>query len=469
MHPPTLKPELQQMKHLFSNPVRFTFLLVVSNSAWAAEPGELPTRFGTPGMKMSVRLRDAGDGPVVLRALGRNWTEPVTPKDGAVQLELPTVRVPIAFAVVAAGKAAPVLARVVVYPADYRLKWDEKIALSVESESPAWLKEWLAATNLPVKTVKPGDDPVSVERGAGSAGLYIVARAEAGKSPQEFIERHAQWQMNVLVLDAEWFGEPANEESRLPARKGDCFHHGLAALNRYAWPQGVAFQSVAGPWPGIANRWVWIDGPTSPLVEEVRASGNSRRIVFSYLPWHEQLGIETADAMFLAVLQEAARNSAGEPELNRPFVLFWPPAETVVPATRPVLATCLRERQAPRNASTLEPKATLPETLVARPPLSILDLRGPALSTNEAAALPAVSPKQDWLVLGTDPEVEIPDPDAVKDSEEPDGTKKTRAIHLKDDALPASLKGQVRLMQALTDQGVFIGKFRDFKTIRRDP
>ena len=456
------------MKRPFSIPVLLAVLVVASKSGWGAEPGELPTRFGIPGAKLSVRMRDAGDGAVVLRALGRNWTEPVFPKDGAVQLELPTVRVPIAFAVVAAGKAGPVLARVVVYPADYRLKWDEKIALSVESESPAWLKEWLAATNLPVKTVKPGDDPVSVERGAGSAGLYIVARAGAGKSPQQFIERHAQWQTNVLVLDAEWFGEPANEESQLPARKGDCFHHGLAALNRYAWPQAVAFQSVTGPWPGIANRWVWIDGPSSPLVEEVRASGSSRRIVFSYLPWHQQLGIETADAMFLAVLQEAARNSAGEPELNRQFVLVWPPAETVTPTTRPVLSACLQKRQSPRDINSLEPKSS-PDSLVARPPLLILDLRGPALSTNEAEALPAVSTKQDWLVLGTDAAVELPRPDDAKDSEETDGAKKTRVIHLKDDALPSSLKGQVRLMQALTDQGVFIGKFRDSEIIRRDP
>jgi len=418
---------------------------------------------------MSVRLLQAGDGPVVLRALGRNWTEPITPKDRTVQIELPTVRVPIAFSVVPSGKAGPMLARVVVYPADYRLKWDEKISLSIESEAPGWLKEWVATTNLPVKTVKPGNDPMPADQSAGGAGLFIVGRTGAGKSPQQFIERHAQWQTNVLVLDAEWFGEQANEESRLPVAKCDCFLHALADLNRYAWPQAVAFQSVTGPWPGIANRWVWIDGPTSPLVEEVRASGNSRRIVFSYLPWHQQLGIETADAMFMAVLQVAALNMTGERELNRPFVLVWPPAETVTSTARPVLAACLHERQALRDAGTPEHKGTLSESLAGKSPLSILDLRGPALSPNEAAALPTVSTKQDWIVLGTDAEVELPKPDDAKDSEETDGAKKTRVIHLKDDALPSSLKGQVRLMQALTDQGVFIGKFRDTKTIRRDP
>jgi hypothetical protein len=133
------------------------------------------------------------------------------------------------------------------------------------------------------------------------------------------------------------------------------------------------------------------------------------------------------------------------------------------------LAACLHERQALRDAGTLEHKGTPAESLAAKPPLSILDLRGPALSSNDAAALPTVSTKQDWIVLGTDAEVELPKPDDTKDSEETDGAKKTRVIHLKDDALPSSVKGQVRLMQALTDQGVFIGKFRDTKTIRRDP
>jgi hypothetical protein len=88
---------------------------------------------------------------------------------------------------------------------------------------------------------------------------------------------------------------------------------------------------------------------------------------------------------------------------------------------------------------------------------------------NEVAALPVVSPKQDWLVIGTDPGVELPEPPSAKEPREPDGSKKPRVILLKDDALPSSTKGQVRLMQVLTDQGVFIGKFRDTKTIRRDP
>jgi len=88
---------------------------------------------------------------------------------------------------------------------------------------------------------------------------------------------------------------------------------------------------------------------------------------------------------------------------------------------------------------------------------------------NEAAALPTVSPKQDWLVLGTDPGVDLPQPESATEPREPEGAKKTRVIHLKDDAFPSSTKGLVRLMQVLTDQGVFIGKFPDTKTIRRDP
>jgi hypothetical protein len=337
------------MKPLSSIPIYLALVLLSGSVGWGAEPEKFPSRFAVPGTKLTVRLRGAGDGAVVLRALGRNWTDPILPKDGAVQIDIPPVRVPIAFSVVAAGKTEPVLARVVAYPADYRLKWDEKVSLSIDAEAPEWLREWLAVTNFPAKTVKLADVPVRPERDPGSAALLLVGRAVAGKTAAEFIERQAHWQSNVLIVDAEWFGEPAKEVARLPAGPEDCFHYALAELNRYAWPQGVAFQEVTGPWPGVANRWVWVDGPTAPLVEEVRGSRNNRRIVFSYLPWHQQLGIETADAIFLSVLQEAARTSSAETGLDREFVLVWPPAETVAPATRPVLAASLRERRAARG------------------------------------------------------------------------------------------------------------------------
>jgi hypothetical protein len=442
-----------------------TFLSLVALSlagsyACGTEPAELPTRFATSGTTVSLRLRDAA-GPVVLRALGRNWIDPVTPKAGAIEVELPAVRVPITFSVVASDKTEPVLARVIVYPPQYRLKWDERVALVVDAGGPAWLQEWLAATGLPAKPVTLRDLPVGPDRDAGDGGLVIVGRAAAGKSSNEFIERHAQWQINVFVLEAEWFGEPANEEVRLGTGPDERFHHALVELNRYAWPHGVSFSGMAGPWPGIANRWVWIDGPSAPLVEEVRSSQSNRRIVFNYLPWRQQLGIETADAIFLSVLKEAARNTAAGEGLDRDFVLHWPPAEVVSAATRPVLAACLRERQTRRDAADSEPRS-----IPARAPLPILDLRGPALTANEAADLPVVSVDQDWLVLGSDPGVALPDPPPAKGSHESGAIKKPRLIHLEDDALPSSSRGRVRLMQVLTDQGISIGKI---KVIRRDP
>jgi len=445
--------------------ISLVVLLLAGATGRGAEPAELPTRFSSSGKKVTLRLSDVGGGPVVLRALGRNWTDPITPRDGTIEVELPAVRVPVAFSVVPAGKTEPALARIVVYPADHHLSWDDKVPLLFDAESPAWLKEWLTATGLPAAPVKLGAFPVGDARAAGGSGVLVVGRSGAGQTASEFVERQATWQVNVLVLEADWFDGQANEEIRLPA-KPECFHHALAELNRFTWAQGLAFRGAAGPWPGIANRWVWIDGPATPLVEEFRASAHNRRAVFNYLPWREQLGIETADSIFLSVLKEAARGCSTAEGLDREFDLVWPPAEMVSATTRPVLAACLRQRQARRDETNSAEKSTPPESTVRKPPLSILDLRGPALSTNDAAALPAVLPDRDWLVLGTDAQVTLPEREKSKESTETGTAKKQRVIHLADDALPSSIQGQVRLMQALTDQGVFIGKL---KIIRRDP
>jgi hypothetical protein len=434
-------------------------LLLAGSIGWGAEPAELPTRIASSGKVLAVKLSGAVDTPVRLRALGRNWTEPITPHDGSIEVELPPVRVPTVFSVVAAEKTEPALAQIVVYPADYHLAWDKQVLLSHDADSPAWFKEWLSATGLPATSVKLGDFPVGDARIAGGAGLLLVGRSGAGKSAGEFVERHAHWQINVLVLEADWFGEKSNDEVHLPAGT-DSFHHGLAELKRFTWPQSLLFRNVAGPWPGIANRWVWIDGPTAPLLEEFRASTNSRRIVFSYLPWFQQLGIETADAILLSVLKEAARKRSAEEMLDREFHLVWPAGDSVSAATRPVLAACLRAQEARQEGASSGQESEPPQASARRPSLSILDLRGPALSTSDAAALPVVSREQDWLVLGSDPEVMIPDPEQPAELSGHGPAKKDRVIRLTEDALPPSVKGQVRLMQVLTDQGVFIGKLK---------
>jgi hypothetical protein len=426
---------------------------------------ELPTRFATSGKSVTVRLPAADGGAVVLRALGRNWTDAITPRDGAIDVELPGVRVPTTFSVVAAGRTEPELARIVVYPAGYRLPWDERAPLAIDVDSPAWLKEWLVATGLPGSEVKLGAFPVGGERASGGTGVLVVGRGGAGKSSNEFIEHFNQWQINVLVLEADWLGDPAGEVIHLPA-KPECFGHALAELNGFTWAQSVSFRGAAAPWTGIANRWVWIDGPKAPLVEELRDSSRSRRIVFNYLPWIQQLGIEPADSIFLSVLKEASRARGREGGLDREFDLVWPPAEIVSAKARPVLAACLRERAARRGEANSEQKTARPEASARKPLLSILDLRGPALSDNEAASLPPVTTKRDWVVLGSDAGVALPEPELVKEPKESEPAGKQHVIHLADDALPSSIYADVRLMQVLTDQGVFIG---NFKFTRREP
>ncbi|MBS0261229.1 MAG: hypothetical protein JSS02_04675 [Planctomycetes bacterium] len=430
------------------------------------EAPALPIRFGTSGKPLTVRIADTGGGAVVLRALGRNWTAPITPREGQIAVELPEVRVPVAFSVVLADKPQATLARVVVYPANYRLAWQERVPLLYEKESPAWLKEWLTATGLPAVEVDEAGILKHADRRTGGAALLIVGRTGAGKTAHDFIERQTRWQINVLVLEADWFGAPAHEEIQLAA-KPKCFQQALADLNRLTWAQGVAFPHVAGPWPGIANRWVWIDGPNTPLVEELRASLHNWRVVFNYLPWQEQLGMESADSIFLSVLKEAARVRSREPqgELNRDFELVWPPADMVTATKRPVLAACLRARESRRDETGADKRSTSVVRATWNHPLAILDLRGPALATSEAAAIPPVSSPRDWVVLGDDAGVELP----VREQGSSSGNSedgKLSVVHLTDDALPASIHSQVRLMQVLTEQGVFVG---NFKITRREP
>jgi len=430
------------------------------------ESAALPIRFAKAGKSLTVRIADAGGGAVVLRALGRNWTAPIVPREGQIVVELPEVRVPVPFTVVPAEQPQAALARIVVYPAAYRLAWEERVPLLYENDSPAWLKEWLTATGLPAMEVDEAGILKQADRPAGGVGLLIVGRAGAGKTANDFIERQMRWQINVLVLEADWFGAPAHEEVPLAA-KPKCFQHALAELNRSTWAQGVAFPQTVGPWPGIANRWVWIDGPKTPLVEELRASSHNGRVVFNYLPWQEQLGMESADSIFLSVLKEAARVCTRDQqgELNRDFELVWPPADSVTAKKRPVLAACLRARESRRDETGTEKSSTPAGGAPRKQPLAILDLRGPALATSEAAALPAVSFRRDWVVLGVDAGVELPEREPASLSGDSEG-RKSSVVHLADDALPASTHSQVRLMQVLTEQGVFVG---NFKLTRREP
>lgn len=419
--------------------------VTVALLAGRAVAQEMPIRFATSEAKVTVRLPEGTEGPVVLRALGRNWTEPAAVRNGSVEFTVPTVRVPLAFDVVTA-EAKRSLVRLVVYPPKYKSAWDEKVPLYVDADAPAWLTEWAAAAGLPVKTVKLGTSPVGADRPPENGGLLIVGQGGAGKASGELVERQAQWQINVLVLEASWFGARNEDEFRV-GKERERFGHGLAVLKQNTWPQELAFRGAAGPWPGVANRWVWLDGPSSPLVEEVRTSQKGR-LVFNYIPWPQQLGVETADAVFLAILNEAARRDTAEKRLDRSFVVVWPPVEQITATSRPVLAACLRENLARRTELGVAERAAV----------RILDLCGPALSSNEAAGLPEISQMEDWIVLGSDPEVVVPPPaEATESGAE---VKKQRVRRVEEDALPQGTRSQVRLMQILTDEGVFIGQLK---------
>ena len=419
---------------------RFLLLPIALATAHAVHAQDVPTRFASAGSIVAVRFANAPAGPVVLRALGRNWTEPVTVDKETLEVTLPTARVPLRFDIVSPEAPEQPLARVVSYPNGHRLAWDEKVPLWIDADGPAWLPEWLKAVGISSTTIAPNG---LVPRAKG--GLFIIGRTRAAKSAEEFAQRRAGWPCPVLVLDAEWFGRPETDAVQV-GELPDQFGHALSELNRYAWPGSLTFHGSRSAWEGIANRFVWIDGPTSPLVERIHAPGH--QVVLSYLDWPQQLGLETADAMFLAVLREAARADAPPPELGRDFVLHMSRPEFLTPRLRPVLFAAHRERG----------KVTGDK----RPPLQVLDLRGTTFTDSEVAALPEVTNKNDWIVLGRQSAVTIPPVPTTESG----NSKKDRIVRMFDVGVPAVPLQKVRLMQALSDHGVYFGHLSPH---RREP
>ena len=150
-------------------------------------------------------------------------------------------------------------------------------------------------------------------------GLLILGRKAAGSDSVVACRLAAEHKINVLVLDADWFGrnEMASREMVLLPKH---MTGALADLQTQNWSLPPTFRRRA---LRILNRQTWIAGPECPLVEEIRCpqrGAESLRMVFSYLPWQQQLGrAEMADALFLRTLTETAKG-------RKPPAAGWPVA-----------------------------------------------------------------------------------------------------------------------------------------------
>ena len=136
--------------------------------------------------------------------------------------------------------------------------------------------------------------------------LVVGARAVGGRSPG-LGWLAAQYKLNVLVLDDDWYDSRLALTDR-PLALGPKYLAG--ALGKEPLPQW--HRRPASPSGAcVANRCTWLAGPEHPLVEEIRSSQRGLeplRTVVSYVPWPQQLGrAEAVDGLLLELMSETAK------------------------------------------------------------------------------------------------------------------------------------------------------------------
>ncbi|HBO43670.1 MAG TPA: hypothetical protein DD670_07015 [Planctomycetaceae bacterium] len=457
-------------------------VLVLAARTGVAVDAGLPVTFGQSGETISVRLTRSGCDatfPVVLEAYGRFWAGPTHAEDHTARFVVPAVRVPTVFRVVTANGDRASLAELVAYPRGYALGWGPPSsrvglgepsprAMLVSAGAPVWFREWAEAVGLSVAVLESSDGPNSrgVER---QRQLMIVGRDEAGRSPRDvmrFLNRRAD---AVLVLEANWFGElesPPDASGTAPlAIVPEMLAGELSDFRGQQWAAPPVFTAAASPWPGITNRWAWIERNATPLVE--RIGGPAGRITVSYVPWQRQLGRnELADMLFRRILLAAADPAMDSPRLERRIEMIWPREAEVRPGMRPVLAAAIKRRSGIGEVvSGVAKKSRLHEESPSDdvPRLRIVDLRGPDLPRDAAASLQLpreVSEQRPLVVLGTDSafdEGRWADPPPVDDGDEGNAKKWPPGLTwLADDSLLPPALPRIQLMQVLTQWGVFL-------------
>jgi hypothetical protein len=391
--------------------------------------------FGRSGATVEAAV-GAGDGAVpetvILRAFGRQMSQPTAVRAGKVRVRLPLVRVPTAFAIVSADKARREVGRLVAYPPK-DVAWDAGATLYAAG-TPRWFDQWAKAVALPVERGEQGKLPkIRPDRKRASARrLLIVGAPAAGKGAEHVLALCRGKRINVLVLEAAWFGrgKPVEATVTPPGLARD-----LAAMRDQKWPVPPRFWVWRRPADAVLNRWAWIEHKRFPLLEEVPLPARRRRVVLSYVPWQQQLGQkELADVAFLEVLAAASRPA-------RRWLIHPPPSELEAKG-RPVLAAAARTWRRHRS---LAPRAYVLDLRGGESPPKIVAAALGHLRGDVTAATPL-------LVLGDDPLLK--QWDWAKLDRKAQSSKRPGVIWMPADELPSSPEYSVRLMQKLTQYGV---------------
>lgn len=439
------------------------------------KPNNCPIVFGRAGNKAVVECVPIQKGVkhVVLRAFGRNWTSPVVVDKFVATVEVPSVRVPTVFSVVDPDDVDFILGELVAYP-DRDVEWDKKITL-YSCGAPQWFDQWAAATGLPVKGVVVADLASAKLSPADEKGksLLILGRTATGKDLLDVAKVANDKKVNILVLDADWFGDAAGLVNIAPAQ----MLAGLVEIAKQHWPQPLKFISHRRPWPGIANRWAWIvDEAGLPLVEEIRPLSPDElallpagdppthekapqfeekpRMLLSYVSWRELLGrSESAEASLLAMISSAATAKPRECHWHPIWFVnhIWPdPKNCDCPILLAVRSGGFWKRQ---DLPSAKPDYDGPIYL-------ILDLRGqqkgPAtegMSLSEYCRRGITgAPVVNLIILGDDKMLD--EWEWLKLDRAEKTINRPGVVWLSDDELPPSKDNQIRLMLKLTELGV---------------
>ncbi|MCD4825554.1 MAG: hypothetical protein K8S55_13240 [Phycisphaerae bacterium] len=386
---------------------------------------------------------------VVLIAFGRVWFGPadVSQTSAATRttMTVPNVRVPTVFSVVDRSKR--VVGELVAYPAR-NVEWDENILL-YSAGVPQWFNQWADATGLPVKKVNLAEfKAVNRQKPNDKKHLLIIGRGATGHEFANAIAIAKKHKINVLVLEAAWFGSKSDKVTVQPKQMAG----GLAALRKQKWSKPLIFGSHALPWQGIANRWAWIsDKEGLPLVEEIGDPTTSpRRVVLNYTPWYKQLGRrEEADATLHAILRNAARQTTRHWKMAD---VLWPKLVDIKTTTRPILSAAIK---------------TWPITSAPPARVHILDLRGgkapPQQLLKRLNELEKLKTNNKFhfltplLILGDDPMLD--EWKWAKIDRKKMKSRRADVTWVPDDSPPPSKKQQIRLiqirlMQVLTEKCV---------------
>lgn len=428
-------------------------------AAFPLRADDVPVVFARSGQKTTAPVGKASEA-MALWAFGQRWGDSAMATGGTAQFVAPKVRVPVVFQVSPASDSKAVCSELVVYPSRLA-RWDKDTQL-VAAGTPDWFDSWSDAVGLPIKNFKT---LASLDAGnwrtLEKPALLILGRSAAGKNLAAVDRLAATHKVNVLVLEADWFGKEESSSHGtiiLPKQLTGA----LADWHSQNWPLPPTFRRYAMPWNVIANRKTWAAGAKYPLAEEIRSrqkGGESLRLVLSYLPWQDQLGrCEVADELFIRLLTETAKGAKDRRPLDGRFYLIYPPAKDIKPSERPVLAAALKAAKT-HPAEDAEPslRAVIEQDQTQT---YVLDLRGktppPENLRNGLSLLETrVNEQSPLLILGDNPILDSWK--WLKLNRVKHRSAQSGVVWLPDNALPPSMESQLRLMEQFTACNISLG------------